>query len=160
MNAEGANIIRQIRATAGSLGDQAYSLGWIPVPDKPSPIGPPGAPHTITAELTQIGSVILRWACDNPRGSRGTAYNIHRHIGPPGGQWEFLGIAGRRKYEDVTLPPGAAVATYRIQAFRSTALGVVVEHNVIFGGVSGDTPVTGNMQLATKEPPQQQVRAA
>ena len=160
MNSEGSIIIRQIRATAGTLGGQAYSLGMIPPPAKPSPIGPPGTPYRITAELTQIGSVILRWACKNPRGSRGTAYNVHRRISSAGEQWEFLGIAGRKKYEDATLPPGVAVATYRIQAFRSTALGARAEHGVNLGGVPRGLPRPGSMQLATRRPQQQQIRAA
>ncbi len=160
MNAEGAIIIRQIRATAGSLGNMAYSLSQIPVPDKPSPIGPPGKPERISAELTQIGSIILRWSCKNPRGSRGTVYHVSRCIGSASGPWDFLGVAGRKKYEDATLPPGAAVVNYKIQAFRSTALGEHTLHGVNLGGVGRGLPVPENMQLATKKPQQQQARAA
>jgi hypothetical protein len=159
MNAEGAIIIRQIRATAGSLGNMAYSLSQIPVPDKPSPIAPPGKPERISAELTQVGSIILRWSCKNPRGSRGTVYHVSRCIGSASGPWDFLGIAGRKKYEDATLPPGVAMASYKIQSFRSTALGAHTLHSVNLGGVGRGLPVPENMQLATKKP-QQQARAA
>jgi hypothetical protein len=160
MNAEGASIIGQIRARTATIGKQAYALGRIPVPDKPSPIGPPGKPERISAELTQIGSIILRWSCKNPRGSRGTVYHVSRCIGSASGPWEFLGIAGRKEYEDATLPPGAAVVTYKIQSFRSTALGEDTLHGVNLGGVDRGLPVPANMQLATKKPQQQQARAA
>ncbi len=150
MNTLGSSVIQQIRARSATMGDTAYSLGRIRRPDKPSPIAPPGKPCRFTADLGQAdGSLTLRWACTNPRGSRGTAYNVHRRIDGGNGQWEFLGIAGRKQYIDGTLPPGIAGVTYRVQAFRSTALGPVAEHSVCFGAQQG-LPMPGPMQLAVR----------
>ncbi len=159
MNTHGASLIRQVRARTATIGSKAYVLAQIPAPDKPSPIGPPGKPDRITVELSEIGGIVLRWTCKNPRGSRGTAYHVHRRIAATGGQWEFLGIAGRKKYVDATVPAGVGVVSYRIQAFRSTALGPVAEHHVNLGGVPKGLPIPGRMQLATRRPEQMQ-RAA
>ncbi len=145
MSAEGASILRQIRARSVELGPQAYILGSISAPEKGSPIAPPGTPHSFTNELTTLGTVVLRWKCDNPRGARGTTYHVSRRL--PGGEMAFLGIAGRKKFEDATLPPGAAFAEYRVQAFRSTTVGKPAIHTVNFGFSDHGLPVPGPLQL-------------
>ena len=151
MNTQGAGIIQQIRGRSATLGNKAYILALIAKPEKPSPIAPPGTPSGFDAQVTQIGSVILRWQCDNPHGSRGTIYHLHRRIGAPGGQWDFIGTAGRKEFEDATLPAGVAQVCYRVQAFRSTAAGQVAEHVMNFGGIGRGLPMPGSIQLAKRK---------
>jgi hypothetical protein len=122
----GATIIQQVRTKAATSRDNGvYQLALLPSPAKPSPLGPPGEPTSFTFNLRQAGSLELRWACDNPRGSVGTIYHVWRRAGVGNGPdgWELLGTAGERRFVDDTLPAGLAHVTYKVQAIRSTALG-------------------------------------
>jgi hypothetical protein len=123
----GAGIIQQVRVRAMTTDDQSvYPLAQIPPPAKASPIAPPGQPTRFTFTLRQVGSLELRWACKNPRGSVGTIYHVYRKsgvdVGPDG--WAFLGSAGERRFVDDTVPAGSALVMYKVQAIRSTALGL------------------------------------
>jgi hypothetical protein len=148
----GAGLIRQIRGRSATLGNQAYILSMLPVPEKGSPIAEPGTPRSFTTELQQTGMLTLRWECNNPRSARGTLYHVHRQVMREGesdwGPREFLGTAGRRKFVDATLPPGVVSATYEVQAIRSTRAGMTANHLVHFAGPRGMRMLPGKMQLA------------
>jgi hypothetical protein len=136
MAVAGADIIRQIRAKAGSAGDSVYSLAQIPAPATPSPVGPPGTPTDFSVELDGNGTLNLKWKCVNPAG--GTMYQVYRRIGGDG-EFTYLGGSGDKKFVDETIPAGATALTYQIQAVRSTAVGMWATFNVNFGTNSGGT---------------------
>lgn len=145
-----ATMISQIRATAARDGDSAYRLASIPAPKKPSRLGTPGTPESFTAELQQVGWLTLRWKCRNPRGAVGTIYEVRRQLQSADGMWgakEFLGVAGRKKFVDSTIPPGCRAVTYHIRAVRSTAVGEEANHSVNFG-TTFRVGAPGEMQIA------------
>lgn len=131
----GAAIIGQVRVQATASGDGVYSLASIPKPAKPSPIGPPGQPTSFSVELSQIGSLTLKWKCKNPAGAVGTVYRVWRRIGQ--GELTFLATVGAKQFVDDTLPAGTAAVMYQVQGMRTTAVGPVAQFNVSFGGGSG-----------------------
>lgn len=135
----GAVIIQHIRGKAMESGSQVYQLAQIPPPAKPSPKGEPGAPYAFKVTLEQNGALTLTWKCDNPPGATGTIYQLWRKIG--GGDFEYIGGCGSRRFVDSTVPPGSANVTYQMQAVRSTVVGPWAQFNVNFG-VGGTTTVT------------------
>jgi hypothetical protein len=135
MATAGATLIQAIRAKASQDGNHIYQLALIPAPAKASPIGAPGTPTRFSFTLSQIGTLKLKWKCDNPRGAAGTMYQVWRRVGFEG-EFTYLGGSGTKSFIDDTLPAGAASVTYQIQAVRSTATGPVATFNVNFG-VSG-----------------------
>lgn len=132
MNNKGASIILQIRTKAALAGDGVYPLASIPIPNAPSPIGPPGTPHSFSFSLDQEGVLRLKWKCQNPRGSVGTMYQVRRQVGGTG-EFAFIGVAQTKSFIDKTLPVGVAAVIYQVRAIRSTAFGEVATFNVTFG---------------------------
>lgn len=130
----GAAIIGQVRVQANASGNGIYSLASIPVPAKPSPIGPPGQPTNFKVILSQIGSVTLKWKCKNPAGAVGTVYQIWRRIGQ--GELTFLATVGEKRFVDDALPAGASAVMYQVQGMRTTAVGPWAQFNVSFGGMN------------------------
>jgi hypothetical protein len=128
----GAAIIEQVRVQARKSGDEVYPLAHIPAPARPSPIGPPGQPYRFSVELSEVGSVTLRWKCKNPAGAVGTVYQVWRRIGT--GELTFLATVGAKQFVDDTLPAGTAAVMYQVQGMRTTAVGPVAQFNVYFGG--------------------------
>jgi hypothetical protein len=59
-------------------------------------------------------------------------YQVGRQIGSTG-PFVYVGGSGEKKFVDETLPAGTASVTYRVQAVRSTKVGMVATHNVNFG---------------------------
>ena len=153
----GASMILKIRATAESTHDLGvYSLAGIPLAAEGSPIPAPGRPSRLTTTLGGDGSLLLKWKCDNPRGSVGTMYQISRQIGGSGeastrsgeasdGEFVPLAVVGKKQFRDETIPAGATAITYRIQAIRSTKQGDAAEFNVNFG--SNGRKMSGSFQL-------------
>jgi hypothetical protein len=125
-------IILQVRAKASADGDGVYSLASISSPAAPSPVGPPGTPSQFAAKLNGDGSLLLSWKCKNPPNAKGTMYEISRRIGT--GKFEPMGVVGKKKFVDNTLPKGSAKVTYQIRAVRSTRTGDAAQFNVAFGG--------------------------
>jgi hypothetical protein len=105
----------------------------------PTRMAAPGTPNRFAVSLDPTGSLTLRWKCDNPTGSSGTMYQIWRRIAPPGaaGEFQHLGVAGSRKFVDMTIPAGSPQVTYRVQAVRTKAVGAYAEFGVNLGAVSG-----------------------
>ena len=136
----GANIISQIRVKA-STDDGVYPLALIDAPAKASPIGEPGKPTRFSVELSQVGSLTLKWKCKNPKGSVGTMYQIWRRIGT--GELTYLGCVGVKMFVDDALPAGASEVMYQVQAFRSTKAGPWAQFNVNFNGTNIPQSVIG-----------------
>src|SRR5689334_3796315 len=80
----GANIIKKVRAKAGTDGAGVYALASLPAPATPSPVPAPGTPTDFTATLNPDGSLKLRWKCVNPAGGKGTIYQVSRRTGSTG----------------------------------------------------------------------------
>ena len=139
MSRRGAAIVQQIRAEASVAGAGVYSLAQIPPPADASPIGPPGKPQSLKAELLSIGWLKLRWTSKNPRGSVGTIYRISRRT-EPNGPFEFIGISGERKFIDRKVPAGSARVEYEVQGIRSTAVGEVARFQYNFGTTRNSVP--------------------
>jgi hypothetical protein len=135
----GADVIRKVRAKAATDGDPIYSLAWVPVPGRPSPIAAPGTPSRFEVAIRQDGSLALTWRCENPRGARGTIYRVARQTDGQGGAGAFEEIAavGVKRFVDRAVPAGARSVTYRVTAVRSTASGTPAEFTVRFGGAGG-----------------------
>jgi len=107
---------------------------------------PPGTPYKFAVEIMPSGALELKWKCDNPAGSQGTLYQIGRKV-DDATTFEYLGGAGTKSFTDTTLPAGASTITYRIQAVRSTAVGVEGVLVVNIGTGSG-----GGMTVSVVEP--------
>ena len=135
MAVAGANIISAIR-TKGRTDSAVWALAQIPAPATPSPMPPPGTPSNLKVELDGNGALILTWKCANPAGTSGTLYQLYRAVGASN-EFEYLGGAGEKKFVDGTVPAGATRLTYRIQAVRSTAVGMWAEFVVNFGTNAG-----------------------
>lgn len=142
----GAAIIGQVRVQASKSGDDVYPLAHIPAPAKPSPIGPPGQPNRFSAELSQIGSLTLKWKCKNPAGAVGTVYQVWRRI--DSGELTFQGTVGVKQFVDDALPAGASAVMYQVQGMRTTAVGPVAQFNVYFGGMNVESARTRSTRVA------------
>ena len=97
-----------------------------------APLPPPGKPERFTFTLDGNGAAMLRWACEQPRGARGTMYEVWRSVGF-NGERVFLGVVGTKRFHDVTLPAGVESVTYHVRAVRSRKAGDWAQHNVSFG---------------------------
>jgi hypothetical protein len=122
MGERGGGIMTQIRVRALQEGAGVYSLAGIAARKKKSPLGPPGRPYAFDAELGALGWLTLRWKCKHPRGAQGTMYQVWRRVGNVGA-FERLGMSGEKTFVDKTVPAGAGVVMYKIQAVRTTAEG-------------------------------------
>lgn len=138
-----STVVRQIRAKAATNPAEVYRLAQISPPERRSPTGAPGRPTRFRTSLTPTGEVILRWDCANPKGSKGTMYQVERQVALRGSadpqRFEFLGVTGQKRYRDTSLPAGCASVTYKVRAIRSTAKGDVAMHTVRFGSISRST---------------------
>jgi hypothetical protein len=133
MSIAGSAIIDQIRAKAKVTGGTSiYELAEIPAPATPSPVPAPGQPMDLVVTLTQSGAFNMKWKCPNPPGAGGTTYNVFRRVGATG-EFSYIGGTGVREFEDETVPSGAALIMYKIQAVRSTLVGPFATFNVFLG---------------------------
>jgi hypothetical protein len=114
----GSNAINLIRTTASINGGEVYSKARIPPIARKLKRPPPGTPHTIQSSVDAVGSVELRWRCENPRGTMGTTYQVWRRMGRAG-DWVFVGASGEKRFVDDALPTGSSEVYYRVQATRS-----------------------------------------
>lgn len=143
MSSAAAALILKVRAKASTAGNDVYALALIPQPENGSPIGAPGTPRGFTVQLQQVGSLLLRWKCANPKGSVGTMYQVSRQIGAA--EFEHLAVVGEKQFLDETIPAGTASVTYEVRAVRSTARGESARFSVNFGGTGR---VRANRQAA------------
>jgi hypothetical protein len=140
----GTTIVQEVRAKAAVDGPEIFVDASLPLPRKGSPIGEPGTPKNFSFQLDAIGALMLKWDCDHPRGAVGTMYRISRRIGW-NGPFTFIGLCGKKSFNDDTLPAGVAMATYEIVAYRSTKTGSAGVFMVCFGGAGG---MPAGMQVA------------
>ena len=134
MRTIGVGLVQQIRGYAKATGDESvFSTALLPDPARPEPTPAPGTPYDFGIELRQDGSVELSFKCDNPGNVAGVTYDVSRQDDPQG-EFEYLLTAGERRFTDATVPAGTAVATYRVQARRSTQTGDPALFSVRFGG--------------------------
>jgi hypothetical protein len=129
-----SNLASIIDGTPTVTDQQKIDLG-ISVRATPSPMPDPGTPEALEVTLDGAGGLILKWKCANPTGSQGTMYQIYRRV-TASGEFTYLGGSGEKKFTDSTVPAGSSQVTYKIQAVRSTAVGLWAQFNVLFG-VSG-----------------------
>jgi len=146
--AAAGDAVRSIRAFAATSpdADAVYCLAQIPPTAGPSPIGPPGRPSGLTATLdAATGGLTLRWKTRNPPNARRTTYIIRRKL-PGETQFQFVGVAGTKRFVDQTLMFGTRVregilapaVQYTIQGQRANLSGPVSEvFTVRFGNASG-----------------------
>ena len=141
----GGSAILKVRAAARTQGVTIYQKANLSKPKKASPIAVPGKPTDFEVDLQQIGMVTLKWKCKNPRNAEGTIYEIWREVRRAGetqfAALEFLGVAGKKKFEDWTIPAGVASIIYRVTAVRSTRRGPEADYTLRFGG-TGRMPTT------------------
>jgi hypothetical protein len=130
----GAGMIQTIRATAATEGERTWTRAMLPPPAGRSKTPPPGQPSNLRVTLRAgDGSLELRWSCRNPRGSKGTIYEVRRQDGPDR-PMVFLATVGKKKFVDATVPRGgAAEIVYEITAVRSPRRGVANRFLVNFG---------------------------
>lgn len=133
-----ADIIKQVRAKAATAGNSTYTLASLPIPATPGPIGPPGTPEGLKVALNPDGSLKLTFKCPNPAGSTGTLYHVFRSATGASDDYDFVGGAGEKKFTDSTVPSGTSIVYYKIQAVRTTAIGVAGEFIVRFGNGAGE----------------------
>lgn len=138
MMKKGSVAIMSIRVTASINGDAVYSKARIPPIARRSKRPPPGTPHTIRWSVDAVGSVELRWTCQNPRGTTGTTYQVWRRMGRAG-EWVFVGASGEKRFVDHALPMGSGEVYYRVQATRSNTRSGWATGVVCFGTA---TPTT------------------
>lgn len=139
LDAATAEVIQQVRLKAVTGGDAIYGLADIPAPATPTHRPTPGTPYKFEAILNPDGSVDMSWKCDNS-GNSGTTYQVYRSVG---GSTDYLclGGSGQRKFTDDTIPAGVTQLTYKIQATRTTAVGLWATFNVFFGSNAGSTSI-------------------
>jgi hypothetical protein len=148
----GSKVIGQARGRARSLGSGASVASGIPPRAKRAPLGPPGKPFAFEVRLNSDGSLTLAWKCKHPRGMVGAMYHVSRWVGSSG-KGKHLADVGEKKFNDVTIPRGAANITYEVRAFRSTGQGEPAYFNVSLGGGIDATMHTPRRRLVGVAPP-------
>ena len=142
-------LARIIQATPSVTDTQRAELG-LSVRGEPAPVGNPGTPTDFRVGLLGDGSLDLKWKCKNPAGCTNVVYQVWRRLGGTGAL-AYLGGVGQRKFVDTTIPPGASLLTYQIQAVRSTGVGGWATFNVSFGPVTESMPAgTVNVNATPK----------
>ena len=140
-----AGIVKQVRVKAETTNNpNVYVLASIPAPATPAPVGAPGTPTDFVVQLFQDGSLDLAWKCVHPVGCNGVLYQVWRRAGGTG-EFAYVGGVGEKKFLDTTIPGGASLLTYKIQAVRSSSIGPWATFNVFFG-VESSGAVTASLE--------------
>jgi hypothetical protein len=126
-----SDLARIISAQPTVSDEQKLALG-LSVRAKGSPRPASDAPTSFSVELDARGAITLKWKCANPRGTRGTMYEVWRR-NEQGGEFEYLATTGQRRFVDDTLRAGFTSVTYQVRAVRSTVKGPWAQHLVNFG---------------------------
>ncbi len=125
MRATAGDTVRLIRAFAEAGPDPSavYQAAMIPVPQAGSPVPPPDRPHGLRVTLDATsGALTLRWKATNPPNGGGTTYLVRRRL-PGEAGWTFIGVAGRKRFVDGTIPGGVASVEYVVQGHRADTAG-------------------------------------
>ena len=137
-----AMLARRIRGHRTVTDAMLLELG-LNVRAAPSPMPPPGKPDNFRLVLHGDGAVELHWKCKHPRRAAGATYQVFRRDAPDQ-PFVFLENAYKRSFIDNTLPRGLCAVTYRVRAFRTTAVGEPADFNVSFGRTSAPQDATFN----------------
>jgi hypothetical protein len=137
LRAMASDLAKIIGGTASVTSEQKVELG-LNVPAMPSPLPPPGTPHSFRVTLMGDGSIGLGWKCKNPPGSRGTIYHVWRRVDGES-TFAYLGTFGAKRYLDRDIPAGTTSLTYEVQAVRSKTAGPKAQHTVRFGTAGGSS---------------------
>ena len=128
-----------IRSRAVVVRRSISGRGVTPIP---GPVGNPGTPSDLVAELLPGGAIKMTWRGNNPPGCKGVIYQIARQDGMAG-EFKYLGGSGQRMFIDATIPNGTSTCVYRIQGTRTTGVGNPQEFIIRFGQPgSGASSVT------------------
>lgn len=108
----GLRLLSRIRAAADA-NPQLWSAAGV----KPriAEALPPEVPQDVQAELSDDGSVVVRWK--HPARGRGTSFVLERRLADRAG-YRFLGITSQMRLKDAGIPPGTIFACYRVLARR------------------------------------------
>jgi hypothetical protein len=140
LRSRAGDTVKLIKAFAANSANpsEVYQLAQIPPPAPPSPAPPPGQPRDLTVELEATrGAITLRWKCDNPPGTSGTAYIVRRKL-PGEADFSFIGVTGTKKFADDTLIAGPDSVQYTVQGQRADSSGPVSPiFTVNFGRLPG-----------------------
>ncbi|HYF15492.1 MAG TPA: fibronectin type III domain-containing protein [Phycisphaerales bacterium] len=135
-----AGMVRSVRTFAENGGGNAvYQLAQVPAPRGPSPLLAPGQPTNLSAALVaSSGALEIRWKSNNPRSAVGTSYIVRRRLSPAAA-FEFVGVAGTKRFVDASLPAGLRTVQYTVQGQRAGAAGPVSPIlTVRFGGAGAE----------------------
>lgn len=130
-------VVRQVQGTAAVTDGQRFLLGITVRKFRAGSAPAPGTPFGFAVTLDPLGPLTLRWRCANPRGTRGTIYQVSRRA--DGGETLYLGGVGEKSFTDTSVPPGTHVATYDVQAVRSRSAGESASFTVTFA--AGGNPL-------------------
>jgi hypothetical protein len=111
----GSAVVAHIKARAELTGNPGlYSLAGLPLPNPPSPAGPPEDATDVTGRLQSNGSILLTW-----KGSlrAGQFFSVMRKLDHES-TWTWIGSVKAKNFTDRNLPAGAAAVSYRVIAHR------------------------------------------
>jgi hypothetical protein len=123
------DAVRSVRAYAETTPAPlaVYNTAQIPPPAAHTPAPPPAQPKRLSAELdASRGALTIRWKARHPSGATGTTYLVRRRL-PGEAAFTFVGVTGKKRFIDDTLPAGVAQAQYTVQAQRADRGGRVSE---------------------------------
>lgn len=134
MERDGRALIATIKAFADTADDPAvFARAQVPPPEAPSPLGPPGRPHSVHASLTGLGGLHLTWRAEDAAPSTGAYFILQRRLDDEPA-FTLLGAAANKHFTDNTIPAGARRATYLVTGFRGDRAGEPgVQTTVQFG---------------------------
>lgn len=113
----GASLISLIRGKAENTGDaNVYVLAQIPAPATPQPAGPPTDATAMTAELTNLGNVQLKW---NGTLFARQFFSVWRKLNGET-DWTQIGVIAAKAFLDENVPLGTQWASYLVRAHRGT----------------------------------------
>lgn len=147
-----SDLRRSASATVGLIkafaqqtdNPEVYNLAEIPAPATPVPFPPPGLPTDLAVSLIPTtGQIELRWKCQNPTGTQGTAYIVRRRVAP-GSQFEFIGVTGEKRFVDSTFAAGPDRVEYTVQGQRADSAGPVSNIVVVNFGTPAPLPLPGS----------------
>ncbi|HPF41818.1 MAG TPA: hypothetical protein P5081_17920 [Phycisphaerae bacterium] len=120
LRTEAGDAVRSIRAFAELQPAPAkvYAMSRVAPPADPTPLPPPGRPTRLNATIDPpTGAMTLTWKAKHPAGVGGTTYVIRRKL-PGESVFTLLGVVGKKRFIDETLPAGIESVQYSVQSQR------------------------------------------
>ncbi|MGE3107175.1 MAG: hypothetical protein AB7G11_06940 [Phycisphaerales bacterium] len=85
-----------------------------------------------------------------PPAVNGVVYNIRRRVGENGPD-TLVGATGQKRFEDTTVPAGASMMTYTIQAQRGSLVASMMAAIQVRFGVGGPGFTTTTLQIPSTD---------